>query len=398
MKAVLKPVGTTTMPIPTRTCKPPLEPTFEGDYTFAVEQPFRLAAGGELEAVTLRYALYGELNERRDNAILVPHALSGSARVADWWPDMFGEGSPFDTSRYCIIGTNVIGSCYGSTGPTSINPRTGRRYAADFPVVTIGDMVRAQVELMNHLGVEHLRGVVGGSIGGMQALEWATSHPERVERCIAIGATPLSAMGLALNHLQRQAVCNDPKWRGGAYPTDDPPVAGLAQARSLAMCTYKSAELFTERFARRPDRSGENPHESLTARFDVAGYLDYQGESFTRRFDANSYLIVSKAMDTFDLGRDAAAEQTTLRLIQARVLLVGISSDWLFPAADVRALAERMRTAGVDAQYAELVSSHGHDGFLADADKLAGIISEALDVSRVAAALANSNRYHTLVV
>jgi len=191
-----------------------LEPTFEGDYTFAQERPFLLAVGDELRPVTLRYALYGELNRRHDNAILVCHALSGSERVADWWPQMFGAESVFDTKRYCIIGINVLGSCYGSTGPTSTNPQTGERYRDAFPLVSVRDMVSAQRELlMNHLGVERLHAVVGGSIGGMQALQWATDFGESVERCIAIGATALSAMGLALNHLQREAIRNDPMWR-----------------------------------------------------------------------------------------------------------------------------------------------------------------------------------------
>ena len=359
-----------------------LEPTTEADFTFARDEPFELAGGGLLRPVTLRYALYGELNEARDNAILVCHALSGSARVADWWPQLFGQDSLFDTTRYCVIGINVIGSCYGSMGPSSPNPNNaGEAYGAEFPLVTISDMVTAQARLLDHLNVERLSCVIGGSIGGMQALRWAVDFPERVERCIAIGAAPLSAMGLALNHLQRQAIRNDPAWLEGRYEQDAPPVKGLALARALAMCSYKSAELFDERFARRPDRSGEDPHGSVSGRFDVAGYLDYQGASFTGRFDANSYLVISKAMDNFDLARGYESEEATLRRISARLLLVGISSDWLFPASDVRALAERARASGVDATYRELVSPHGHDGFLADAALLAPIVRKHFDDS-----------------
>ena len=354
-----------------------IEPTSEGDCTFAREGGFRVS-GGELRPVTLHYALYGALNERRDNAVLVCHALSGSARVADWWPELFGPGSPFDTGRHCVIGVNVIGSCYGSTGPRSIDPRTGKPYGGDFPLVTVGDMVRAQSRLLEHLGVRRLRAVVGGSIGGMQALQWAVDFPAKVERCVAIGATPLPALGLALNHLQRQAIMNDPLWRGGQYAEDAQPAAGLALARAIAMCSYKSAELFDERFARNPDRAGEDPGRSLGERFDVAGYLDHQGRTFTRRFDANSYLVLSKAMDTFDLARGYASEAAALRRVSARVLLVGITSDWLFPAAEVRALAQRMSSAGIDCRYEELVSSHGHDGFLADAPLLAPLLGEAL--------------------
>lgn len=355
-----------------------LEPTLEADCVITREEPFRVS-GGALPNVTLRYALYGELNERRDNAILVCHALSGSARVADWWPQLFGADGIFDTGRHCVIGVNVIGSCYGSTGPSAIDPLTGAAYGGDFPLVSIGDMARAQAKLLDHLGVERLRAVAGGSIGGMQALQWAVDSPERVERCVAVGVAPLAAMGLALNHLQRQAIMNDPAWRDGRYAPDAPPVKGLALARAIAMCSYKSAGLFDERFARRPDRAGEDPHRSMNERFDIAGYLDYQGRSFTRRFDANSYLVITKAMDTFDLARGYDSEAAALRRISAPVWLVGISSDWLFPAQDVRALAERMASAGVACHYAELASTHGHDGFLADAHLLAPLLRAAFN-------------------
>jgi homoserine O-acetyltransferase len=356
-----------------------IEPTVETDFTFARDEPFRLSSGATLP-VTLRYALYGHLNEERDNALLVCHALSGSARVADWWPQLIGPGQPFDTDRYCVIGVNAIGSCYGSTGPVSENPQAPHEpYRNNFPLITINDIVRTQARLLDHLGIERLKVVIGGSIGGMQALSWAVDFPERVERCIAIGATPLSAMGLALNHLQRQAIRNDPDWLAGRYSPDRQPEAGLALARAIALCSYKSAELFSERFARLPDRSGENPHASLAERFDIAGYLDYHGALFTKRFDANSYLLLSKAMDTFDLARGYGSESAALRRISAHLLLVGISSDWLFPASDVRALAERALAAGVSAGYAELATSHGHDGFLADADQLAPIVRTQLE-------------------
>jgi homoserine O-acetyltransferase/O-succinyltransferase len=352
-----------------------IEPTYEGDFTFAEGEPFRLLAGGALSPVTLRYAVYGELSAARDNATLVCHALSGSARVADWWPQLFGGRGIFDLATDCVIGVNIIGSCYGSTGPASVNPATGRAYGARFPLVTIHDLVRAQAELIQHLGIARLRAVIGGSIGGMQAMEWATAYPERVAHCVAIGAAPLSAMGLALNHLQRLAIQNDAKWRGGDYEPGDPPRAGLALARAIAMCSYKSATLFAERYGREPNRrQPEDPLTSLAGRYDVAGYLDYQGEVFTRRFDANAYLIISKAMDTFDLGLGHESREAALKSIRASVLLVGIDSDWLFPAADVKALAEEMRAAGARVTYAELATSHGHDGFLANADELALLI------------------------
>lgn len=348
------------------------KPTLEADFTFAGAAPFRLDCGAALQPVTLHYAVYGELNRQRDNAILVCHALSGSARVADWWEGMFGPDLPFDTRKHCVIGVNILGSCYGSTGPCSLNPLTGRPYAGDFPVVSIGDMVRSQAELLDHLGVQRLHSVVGGSIGGLQALAWASMFPERVERCVAIGAVPLSALGLALSHLQRQSIRNDPAFKNGFYDPEEPPAAGLALARGIAMCSYKSAQLFDDRCGRAPNRNGEKPLEKLHDRYDVCGYLDYQGESFVRRFDANSYLIISKAMDNFELD-DAA-----LRRVTARVLMVGISSDWLFPTADVFAATRRMQDSGLNARYAELDSEHGHDAFLANVDLLVPLVKPFL--------------------
>ncbi|HMK29475.1 MAG TPA: homoserine O-acetyltransferase, partial [Terriglobales bacterium] len=296
------------------------EPSLEGDFLFAEHEPFRLEAGGSLQPVSLHYAIYGSLKAVPDNVVLVCHALSGSARVADWWEGMFGAGEAFDLARCCVIGVNVLGSCYGSSGPTSLNPQTGIAYGPDFPLITIGDMVRSQARLLDHLGIQRVRSVIGGSIGGMQALQWAIEFPDRVETAIPIGATPLSAMGLALNHIQRFAIQSDANWRGGRYSPDAPPTAGLGLARSLAMCSYKSAELFDARYGRRPNRTGEDPYQSLDARFDVAGYLDYQRSEFNARFDANTYVAISKAMDTFDLVRSYGSEDAAFERIRARVL------------------------------------------------------------------------------
>ncbi|MFN0083864.1 MAG: homoserine O-acetyltransferase [Blastocatellia bacterium] len=354
-------------------------PTFEGDFIFAEDEPFALESGGRLRPVTLRYALYGQLNEDRGNAILVCHALSGSARVGDWWPQLFGGEGVFDPERDCIIGVNVPGSCYGSTGPRSIDPERGARYGVNFPLVTVRDWVRAQRALLRSLGVERLRAVIGGSIGGMQAVQWAIEHPDQMESCIAIGAAPLTAMGLALNHLQRQAILNDPDWQGGDYPDARPPAAGLRLARAIAMCSYKSADLFTERYGRNPNRNGEDPLRSLGDRYDIGGYLDYQGEVFTARFDASAYLMITRAMDTFDPARGHESEAAALARIRARVLLVGISSDWLFPAAEVEALGRRMRQAGARVEYAEIQTAHGHDGFLAEPRQLAPLMRRTLD-------------------
>ena len=352
-----------------------IQPSYEGDFGFS---DFALASGERLPEVRLHYALYGTLNAARDNALLVCHALSGSARVADWWPQLFGARHVFDLERDCVIGINVIGSCYGSTSARDVNPATGELYGADFPLVTVRDWVRAQAVLLDHLQIETLQAVIGGSIGGMQALQWSVEFPERVANCIAVGTAPLNAMGLALNHLQRQAIVNDPKWQAGRYDQDDAPHAGLAQARALAMLSYKSAGLFEERYGRNPNRNGEDPHTEAHGRYDIGGYLDHQGEIFTRRFDPAAYVTIMKAMDNFDLARGYATETEALRLIQANTLLVGISSDWLFPEADVRALSERMQDAGVNVTYEVLSSSHGHDGFLAEADALIPLIRQAL--------------------
>jgi homoserine O-acetyltransferase len=281
---------------------------------------------------------------------------------------------------------NILGSCYGSSGPPAVDPATGQPYGPDFPPVTIADIVRAQASALESIGIRKLHAVVGASIGGMQALQWAIDFPDRVERCIAIGAAPLGAMGLAFNHLQREAIRLDPGWQGGRYQRQ--PASGLALARAIAMCTYKSSQLYEQRHGRRPN-ADEDPVRSLEHRFDVAGYLDHQGEKIVARFDANSYLVISKAMDTFDPTRGYASEAAAFSRIRARTTLVGISSDWLFPAADVWSLAQRIRGAGADCEYAEIETAHGHDGFLADAHLLEPILRQALEPERSHAAAAS---------
>ncbi len=339
------------------------EPTIEADFTF--DGIFSLTSGEILPSVTLHYAMYGALNEARNNAILVPHALSGSARVADWWTDLFGEYSVFDLSKVCVIGINMISSCYGSTGPTSINPVTNQPYGRDFPLVSVKDNVRAQAKLIQHLGIEKLKAVIGGSIGGMQALQWAVDFPDRIKNCIAVGAAPLDAMGLALNHLQREAILQNPE-------------KGLSLARQIAMCSYKSSDLFAERYARNPNRNGENPYSSFDGRFDVGGYLNYQGEIFYRRFNTDSYLFITKLMDNFDLSLGYDSLEVALNRIRAKILLVGIESDWLFPTANIKTLTAQILTAGADASYQNIFTNHGHDGFLAEPQQLVPIMKEFL--------------------
>jgi homoserine O-acetyltransferase len=342
-----------------------IEPSFEGD--FAPGEAFSLEAGGVLQSPTLRYAVYGEPNAAGDNVIFVAHALSGSARVADWWPRLFSDGGLFHGREYCVIGINMLGSCYGSTGPGSIDPLTDCPYGPNFPLVTVRDIVTLQARLLEKLKIRRLKLVMGASIGGMQALQLAIDFPQFVERVISIGAAPLGAMGLGLNHLQRRMIQLDPAWQGGRYPRDLPPREGLALARALAVCTYKSAELFEHRFARKPDRGGENPWISAHERG-----LGLSGERFdVDRFDANAYLAITRTMDTFD-------PTPGFHRMQAEVMLVGISSDWLFPAADIAAMATRMVDAGVRCRHRELLSSHGHDAFLAEPDELARLIQPFL--------------------
>lgn len=317
---------------------------FEIDFKFS--EPFALESGEILSPLDLRCTIYGKLNAEKSNAVLVFHALTGSSRIHEWWSDVLGDGLGLDTSRLAFVCINALGSCYGSTSGKSIKS-----------VVTTGDIVRSQKILLEYLGIERFRAVIGGSVGGMLALQFAADFPELAEKCVAIGTSPLSALGLALNHLQRAAIKHE---------------NGVGLARQIAMLSYKSKELFDANFARRPNRSGENPAAKMENRFDVAGYLDYQGEKFTRRFDAESYNALSKAMDLFDLS------DNEIKRITARVSLVGISSDWLFPASDVENLSEKMKNLGVRAEYIEMISPDGHDAFLSDTRQMSEILKEIL--------------------
>lgn len=364
-------------PAPARA--PLLEPTYEGD--FVLDGPLALESGAMLAQPTLHYAVYGRLNTARDNAVLVCHALSGSALVGTWWPEIFAPGAVLSLDHDFVICINMLGSCYGSTGPGSVDPETGLVYGPDFPLVSIRDNVRAQAQLLDSLGIRRLKLVLGGSIGGMQALEWAIHDPKRVERAAIIAVTPLSAMGLALNHLQRQAIQNDPEWDGGYYLPQRPPRQGLALARQIGMLSYKSATLFDERFGRNPNRNGENPWGLddrggglIGGRFDIAGYLDSQGQRFIDRFDANAYLAILRTMDTWDPSNGYASPREAFKNIRARLSFVGISSDWLFPPAAVREFAGTIRATGVDADYREMSSSHGHDAFLAEQAELVRLL------------------------
>jgi homoserine O-acetyltransferase len=364
---------------PASTRSPALEPTYEGD--FVLDEHLMLESGRTLAQPTLHYAVYGRLNAAHDNAVLICHALSGSARVGDWWPEIFAPGAVLSLEHDFVICINILGSCYGSTGPGSVDPETGLVYGPDFPLVSIRDNVRAQAQLLDSLGIHRLRLILGGSIGGMQALEWAIHEPARVERAAIIGVAPLTAMGLALNHLQRQAIQNDPDWDGGYYLPQRQPRLGLSLARQIGMISYKSAGLFEERFSRNPNRNGEDPwsHDSqggglVGGRFDIAGYLDNQGERFIQRFDANAYLAILRTMETWDPLNGHASPTAAFSDIRARLTFIGISSDWLFPPESVRSFAELIRSAGVPAEYREMTSSHGHDAFLAEQAELVQLL------------------------
>ena len=334
--------------------------------------PFELEIGRALPRVELRYAMYGEPDADCSNVSLVCHALSGSSRVDQWWPELLE--TIFDLDRECVVCFNVIGGCYGSTSAASINPETGHAYGSHFPQVTVRDWVRAEKLALEELGITHIRTAIGPSLGGMQALQWAVEYPEWVEKVIAMGTTPLNALGIGLNHLQREAIRLDPEFRGGDYYDGPGPRNGLATARGIAMTTYKSSELFHLRHGRHPDRKGTAPWQRESGRFDIAGYLDYQGERFVERFDANSYLAILRTMDTWDPQRGSSSPEEAFGRIRARLSFVGISSDWLFPPQNVRDFAYTIRSAGVTADYREMTSAHGHDAFLAEQAELVRLL------------------------
>jgi homoserine O-acetyltransferase/O-succinyltransferase len=345
-------------------------------YTF---DSLPLQRGGQLGPVTVAYETWGKLNAEGNNAVLITHALTGSSHAHDtdspddtkvaWWNPLIGPGRFFDTSRYFVICSNVLGSCYGTTGPSSIDPNTGQPYGMHFPVITIRDMVETQRRLIEYLGVSRLHMVAGGSIGGQQALEWAVAHPQLVEKVIVVAATAaLTAQAIAFSEVGRQAILADPRWQGGDYLPGQGPNAGLSIARMLAMITYQSEEGMELRFARQPARkqnvSAPSGFTDMSERFDVEGYLYYQGGSLVKRFDANSYLYISRAMDLYDVSEGYPSIEDALSRLRSKALFIGIRSDFLFPAARVRWLADQARAAGSDAIYAELDSPHGHDAFL----------------------------------
>ncbi len=330
-----------------------------------------LTSGAVLPDVVQRVSVHGTPRPDGSNVVLAPHALTGSSRVIEWWSGLVGTGAIFDPARWCIVGINTIGGCYGSTGPSTEAP-DGRRWGPRFPVVTVEDMVDAQRRALDALGIRRLAVVIGGSLGGFQALSWAHRHGDAVGHAVIVGAHDhLRAQAIAQNGLAREAIRLDPQFRDGWYG-DEQPTAGLQLARAIATLTYKSEDLFEARFANRPDRAGGDPANRLDDRFDVDGYLAYQGVRFAARMDANTYRTLTRAMDLFDL-RDAERPAGPSRLT-----FVGITGDQLFFPAHIRAVAERWAAAGWTSEFRELVSSHGHDAFLAEAGALGSLLRDAV--------------------
>jgi homoserine O-acetyltransferase/O-succinyltransferase len=367
---------------------------------FGPDQPLKLDAGVELAPFQIAYQTYGALNSARSNAVLICHALTGDQHAANvhpvtgkpgWWETMVGPGKPIDTDRYFVICPNVVGACMGTTGPASINNKTGRPYGLDFPVVTIRDMVRAQAMLLDHLGIETLFAVAGGSMGAMQVLQWAVTYPQRVFAALPIaGATRHSAQNIAFHEVGRQAVMADPEWRGGRYLAEGTnPRRGLAVARMAAHITYLSDAALHRKFGRRfQDRA--MPTFSFDADFEVESYLRHQGSSFVERFDANSYLYLTRAMDYFDLAADydgVLAE--AFRAIKTRFCVVSFTSDWLFPTPESRAIVHALNASSARVSFAEIVTDKGHDAFLLDEPELFAIVRGFLGSAGAARGLAS---------
>jgi homoserine O-acetyltransferase/O-succinyltransferase len=355
-------------------------------YTFAGPgNELKLESGDTLGPITLAYETYGRLNRDRTNAILACHALSGDAHAAGvhegqdnpgWWDDMIGPGKAFDTDRYFVICSNVIAGCKGSTGPSSINPATGRAYAMDFPFITIQDMVNAQRHLVEFLRIKRLLCVAGGSMGGMQVLQWVASYPEMVRAAIPIATTKKhSPQQIAFNETARQAIMSDPAWRDGNYYEVGQPEKGLAVARMIGHITFMSDQSMEEKFSRRLKKGRLN--FNFDPEFEVEGYLHYRGSNFVKRFDANSYLYLTKALDYFDLSGGTLIPQGNK--IDTRFLVISFKSDWLYPSSQSQNIVRLLKRRGIDATYCELNSTYGHDAFLVEVEEQTTLIKHFLD-------------------
>ncbi len=345
--------------------------------------------GGTLSSVDVAYETYGELNAAKSNAILVLHAFSGDAHAAGinhegkpgWWDNMIGPHKGFDTDRYFVICANVLGGCRGTTGPSSINPATGCPYAMSFPVITIADMVRLQKMLVDSLGISRLLAVSGGSMGGMQALQWAVQFPDKVVAAIPIACTTRhSAQQIAFNEVGRQAIMADPDWCEGNYYGKQPPARGLSVARMVGHITYMSDDSMREKFGRRL-RGKEAFGFGFDVDFEVESYLRYRGSQFVNRFDANSYLYITKAMDYFDLTNGKGSVATALEDASARFLVISFSSDWLYPTYQSQEMVRALRSRNRDVAYVELQSNYGHDSFLVDVAEQSALVGGFLSTT-----------------
>lgn len=360
----------------------------EGIRRFFPLPEMTLQSGNRLSDGVLAYETFGTLTAAKDNAILVCHALTGDSHAAGnedgpgWWDGLIGPGKALDTDRYFIICANVLGGCYGSTGPGTLDPETGKPYGMNFPTVTIRDMVQAQYHLVKSFGIAKLRSVLGGSMGGMQAFEWGVTYPDMMETLIPIASCGrFSAMGIAYNNVMRQAIMNDPDWNGGEYYGKTFPEKGLNLARRIGMITYRSFDLYEERFG----RSIVPTHDpfAMNSEYQVERYLSYQGEKLVGRFDANSYLFLMKAMDLHDISGGRGEYDEALAQIQARTFLIGIDSDFLFPASELKQDADILQRMGKPAIYRELHSIHGHDAFLIEFEQMNGWIKQFLEEGEV---------------
>jgi homoserine O-acetyltransferase len=345
-----------------------------------------LESGEKLGPITLAYETYGRLNPEKSNAILVLHALSGDAHAArlhlgdpnpGWWENFIGPDKGLDTDKYFVICCNVIGGCRGSTGPSSINLKTGKPYGTDFPIVTIGDMVNAQRRLIDHLGIDKLLTVIGGSMGGMQVLQWMVAYPNRIRSAIPIATTMKhTPQQIAFNEVGRQAVMADPDWKKGHYYGSAVPAKGLAVARMIGHITYMSDISMAEKFGRRV-KSNKEPHK-FAAEFEVEGYLRYRGDNFVKRFDANSYLYITKAIDYFNI-LNGHTPSSIFKGLKAKVLVIAFKSDWLYPSYQSQEIVKALKLAGVDASYCEINSTYGHDAFLLEVDEETHLIKHFLN-------------------
>ncbi len=354
------------------------------------EVPLRLSSGAVLPRYQLVYETYGTLNERKDNAILVCHALSGSHHVAGqyagdpravgWWDNMVGPGKPVDTDRFFVIGVNNLGGCHGSTGPASVNPATGQPYGSGFPFLTVEDWVESQARLADHLGISTFAAVMGGSLGAMQALQWTIRFPERVRHALIIAAAPcLSAQNIGFNEVARQAITGDPHFYGGDfYAQGVVPERGLSLARMLGHITYLSDDAMMTKFGR--ELIGGTPRFSLEVEFEIESYLRYQGKKFSERFDANTYLIMTKALDYFDPARATGGDLArALKPVRAQFLVLSFTTDWRFSPARSREIVQALLDNRAVVSYAEIDSNQGHDAFLMENEDYFAVMSAYLD-------------------